>query len=151
MLSTDIYNCYFSVAEESDSIIKYFDQYAKGQAHQQSLLEFKYIHRNIKFIYKKLISVLCNKSLWSNYATDCTNYLYNASVANQTRLSAELTFLTENKESIIAQLGYMLNTSVFETDLNFLQACLNKLRNAHLKFRSKIEGQQYQQQYSIAS
>lgn len=151
MSSTDIYNSYLSLAEESDYILQFFDRFS-NEKKQISQLDCRYTHRNIKFIYKKLISVLSNKNVWRGYAQACNKYSYNATANNSINLDAEIQFLAENREEILRQLGCMINTTVFETDLKFLDICVNKLREAYYKIKQKAAQEaEAAVQYSIAS
>lgn len=151
MVAADIYNTYLSLAEESDYIINIIAKSGKTQ-NQIAQLDCHFIHRNIKFVFKKLISLLSNKTVWEKYLQPCQKYGYNATSPKSVSLNAELEFLLENREEIIRQLQCMFNTTAFETDLKFLEMCVTKLRGAYYKLKSKNNRPEgYPLQYSIAS
>jgi len=153
MSSEDIYNTYLTFARKSDIILKQYTEYANLAHSKVPKLELTYLHRNIKFIFKKLIGLLSNKKVWNRFSKPCSPHAYKTDSVNEFGVSCEVEFLIENREEIIEQLSCIINPTVFETDLKFLDTCYQKLEKAFFKIKDKASEMNFTEHpaYSIAS
>jgi len=152
MSSEDIYNTYLTFARKADTILKEYTYYANLATSQVPKLELVYLHRNIKFIFKKLIGLLSNKQVWNRFSKPCNLHAYSANANNEFDISCEVDFLVANHEEIIDQLSCIINPTVFETDLKFLDTCYRKLETAFQKIKEKVSEVSFSSEvYPIAS
>ncbi|WP_158824716.1 hypothetical protein [Mucilaginibacter lacusdianchii] len=131
MLPEAIFDHYLLYATESDRILKSYSSLVSQLDSKYLKLELVYLHKNICFIFKKLVSVLCNEKLWSNVTDNCLRIDYQPS--DELRVKEEVAFLKRYKVQIIEQLKCIHNTTVFETDVLFLEKCFNMLNAAYKK------------------
>jgi hypothetical protein len=135
MLSEAIFDQYLLYATESDRILKAYDSLVSQLDSKYLQLELVYLHKNICFIFKKLVSVLCNEKLWNSITDNCLQADYKPS--EELRTKQEVGFLTRYKHQIIEQLNCIHNTTVFETDVQFLEKCFQMLQAAYHKVEAR--------------
>jgi hypothetical protein len=137
MVPEAIFDQYLLYATESDRVFKSYNSLVSQLDSKYLRLELAYLHKNICFIFKKLVSVLSNQKLWDNITDNCLKVDYQPS--NDLHIKQEVQFLVSYKSQIIDQLKCIHNTTVFETDVQFLEKCFNMLNAAYQKVEARYE------------